>query len=550
MTIQAQLPDGRILEFPDGTDQSIIQRVVKQQLGAAEDIAQPAPSLGQQALGALENVGALVSGAVAEPIAGLAGIGALLPGGRTPTEAIEATREALTFQPRTETGQAQQRAIGETLAPIGEAIQKVETGLGEAAFEATGVPALAAIATALPTAIAEAIGLKGASKLKLAKSGSPLAKRIAEESTGQVKKSFEQRLTPSRRFGKKAQESIKQGFDEGMVTVITNSSPIDKRRMLQMVNTLEKGKADELFRAKNRPADIAGDSLLRKVGFVKSNNTQAGKQLNRVANGLKGKDVDINDPINKFFDDAEGLGVTFDDNLKPNFEGSQIEGVAPAENLINKIALRIKRKPDPDALDAHNFKKFIDENVNFGKSAEGLGGKTERVAKSLRKGVNDSISGNFPKYKEANTRFSETIQALDSLQDAAGRKIDFFGPNAEKATGTVLRGLMNNTKGRANLMNAIDNIESTAKKLGGSFDDDILTQMLFADELDKVFGTGARTSLRGEVGKAGIDVAVDVSQMTLPGAVAVGVKAGAKRLRGINEKNKLKSIKELLKQNN
>lgn len=514
-----------------------------------EQPAQPEPSFGQQALGALENVGALVSGVVAEPIAGIAGIGALLPGGRTPTEAIEATREALTFQPRTEAGQAQQVAIGEALTPIGEAIQKVETGLGEAAFEATGSPAAAAIATALPTAAAELIGLKGISKIKLARSGSPLAKKIAEEATGQVKKSFEQRLTPSRTFGKQAQESIRQGFDEGMVTVISNSSTIDKRRMLQMVKTLEKGKADELFRVRNRPADIAGDSLLRKIDFVKSNNVQAGRQLNRVASGLKGKEVDISDPITKFFDDTEGLGVTFDDNLKPSFEGSQIEGVAPAESLINKIALRIKRKPDPDALDAHNFKKFIDENVNFGKSAEGLGGKTERVAKALRKGVNDSISGKFANYKEANNRFSKTIQALDSLQDAAGRKIDFFGPNAEKATGTVLRGLMNNTKGRANLMNAIDNIESTAKEFGGAFDDDILTQMLFADELDKIFGTAARTSLRGEVGKAGVDVAVDISQMTIPGAIAVGVKAGAKRLRGINEKNQLKSIKELLKQN-
>ena len=98
-------------------------------------------------------------------------------------------------------------------------------------------------------------------------------------------------------------------------------------------------------------------------------------------------------------------------------------------------------------------------------------------------------------------------------------------------------------------MNAIDNIEATAKKFGGAFDDDILTQMLFADELDAVFGTGARTSLRGEIRKAGIDTAIDISQMTIPGALAIGAKAGAKRLRGINEKNQLKAIKNLLKAN-
>lgn len=437
--------------------------------------------------------------------------------------------------------EAQALASKLTYAPRGEAGQEYIEDIGE-------------IAGSLPPVLGTAptVGLnalKGGSR-PFSKIKSPLARKIAEESTGEVKKSFAKKLEDERftpRVWGMVQKARKQGFDDGMTTVMANASPTDKRRMLQMVSKIEKGKADELYRAKNRPADVAGDSLLRKVDFVKSNNKQAGQQLNRVANNLKGKEVDISAPKEKFLSDAESLGVTFDENMTPDFTGSQIETIAPARKLIKDISIRMKRNPDPDALDAHNFKKFIDENVNFGKRAQGLGGKTESIAKNLRKGVNDVLGSKFDKYKEANTRFSDTVQALDSLQDVAGKKIDFFGPNAEKATGTVLRGLMNNTKGRANLMNAIDNIESTTKKYGGSFEDDILTQMLFADELDAVFGGGGRTSLRGEVKKAGIDTAVDVSQMTIPGAVALGVKEGAKRLRGVNEKNQLKAIKGLLR---
>ena len=70
--------------------------------------------------------------------------------------------------------------------------------------------------------------------------------------------------------------------------------------------------------------------------------------------------------------------------------------------------------------------------------------------------------------------------------------------------------------------------------------------MLFEDELEAVFGGGARTSLKGEVKKANIESAIDVSQMSIPGALAVGAKAGIKRMRGINEKNQLKAIKALL----
>ena len=35
MTIQAQLADGRTLEFPDGTDPAIIQSTVKRMIAAA-----------------------------------------------------------------------------------------------------------------------------------------------------------------------------------------------------------------------------------------------------------------------------------------------------------------------------------------------------------------------------------------------------------------------------------------------------------------------------------------------------------------------------------
>lgn len=435
---------------------------------------------------------------------------------------------------------AQQRASDLTFAPRSEAGQEFVGDIGETLG-------------ALPPA-----GLTGgvipkiaAPSFKLPKSRNRTLNALGEAAPDNIQKSFTKKLGEDRfepRIFGMVKEARKQGFDDSVTTLIANASSTDRRKMAQMVSVVEKGKGDARAKALTRTADVAGDALVKKIDFVKGNNKQAGQQLNRIAKGLKGKDVDIQEPVNKFFNDMDELGVTFDDKGKPIFEGSQIEGVAPAESLINKISLRIKRKPNPDALEAHQFKKFIDENVSFGKTAEGLGGKTERVAKSLRKGVNDSISAKFDNYAEANKRFSDTITALDDLQDVAGRKLDFAGPNANKAAGTLLRSQTNNTKGRANLLTAIKNLEDTAQKYGGSFDDDILNLSIFADELDAVFGSGARTSLRGEVKKAGVDAAIDISQMTLTGAAAVGLKEGAKRLRGVNEANQLKAIKKLLKQ--
>ena len=106
---------------------------------------------------------------------------------------------------------------------------------------------------------------------------------------------------------------------------------------------------------------------------------------------------------------------------------------------------------------------------------------------------------------------------------------------------------MNNTKGRANLMNAVENIEVTSAKYGGSFDDKILRQMLFADLLDDSFGSSAKTGLRSELAKGNVDAAVDISQMSIPGAIALGVKTGARKIKGINQKNQIKSLKALLR---
>jgi hypothetical protein len=176
MVMQAQLADGRVLEFPDGTDPAVIQstvkRVVSQQAPQGEvsndipiDNAGDSGSLlgdaGRAGLGALETAATIGTGAIAEPLAGIAGIAQTLnpladegAGAR----AVEATREALTFQPRTESGQSQLQAVGETLEPVAKAVESSETFLGDKTLEITGSPTLAALATTLPTLALELIG--------------------------------------------------------------------------------------------------------------------------------------------------------------------------------------------------------------------------------------------------------------------------------------------------------------------------------------------------------------------------------------------------------
>jgi hypothetical protein len=193
MTIQAQLADGRFLEFPDGTDPTVVQSTVKRLLGVQDGNATTSPTpavddvrqagIGERIVGGIETAATIASGAIAEPAAGIAGLatGLLTQDPAAAAEVVSGVRERLTFEPRTEAGQQALQATGEALQPIGEALQGAETALGEAAFEATGSPAAAAAATTVPTALLEALGLGVGGKLAKSTKRTQPSKRAVDK---------------------------------------------------------------------------------------------------------------------------------------------------------------------------------------------------------------------------------------------------------------------------------------------------------------------------------------------------------------------------------
>jgi hypothetical protein len=343
-----------------------------------------------------------------------------------------------------------------------------------------------------------------------------------------------------------AKDAIKQGFDEGVIAAVKGSSPADRKSMRKMVNIMERGKKNARFAVTNRPSDVVGDSLMDRVRTVQKINRDAGKRLDTVAKSLKGQQVEFQPAVNAFINDLGDMGISVTDDLKLNFSGSDIEGLAGPERAITQVFNRMKTTRPPDAFDLHRMKRFIDEQVTFGKNAEGLAGRSEAVLKSLRRNLDQTLDSNFPEYDAVNTQYSETIGALDALQDVAGRKMDLTGPNAEKATGTLMRRLMSNAQSRVTLLDSINQIEDVANKFGGKFKDDLLSQVLFVDELDSVFGPVARTSFQGQI-KQGVGAAIEVKTSPVAAALRAG-GAVVDKARGINQEGAFKSIKKLLQQ--
>lgn len=161
----------------------------------------------------IEPLATIGSSIIAEPLAGVAGIAQSInpfaeegAGAR----AVEATREALTFQPRTEKGHAGLQAVGEFVKPLGDVIQGAEQALGGAGFEIAG-PVGGAIGETIPTAIGEALGVFGGRALK----------RLSKTKT------------------KKAQDAIK-ALDDAERGIITDKG------LLDVSDVIKKGGPDDI----------------------------------------------------------------------------------------------------------------------------------------------------------------------------------------------------------------------------------------------------------------------------------------------------------------
>jgi hypothetical protein len=195
----------------------------------------------------------------------------------------------------------------------------------------------------------------------------------------------------------------------------------------------------------------------------------------------------------------------------------------------------------PDAYELHRLKKYIDNVVSYGKTSDGMVGNVERVLKNLRRDIDGVLDSNFENYNTANTIYSDTINAIDSLQDVAGKKIDLSGPSADKAVGTLLRRLSSNAQSRTTLLDAMDVTEEIAKKYGAKFADDIDSQAVFVNQLEKVWGSDADTSFMGQVTSA----VSDVEKSNL-GKVKSVAKAAKDRILSKDEEKAFDLLKEYL----
>lgn len=349
-----------------------------------------------------------------------------------------------------------------------------------------------------------------------------------------------------------ATSAIKQGWKAGAVASIKAASEKDRSAMTKMLNIFKMGEKSEKFRAMNRPADILGDTVQARVDFLIDANKKAGTAIDNIAQTrLRGQTVNYDPAINTFLDDLASIGVKveLDENgvAKAILQGSDIQGDRAAQRTLNAVLERLSTTAAPDAYGVHTAKRFIDTQVSYGKNvANPLTAQAERILKNLRRNLNQSLGDAFPQYRAANEKYADTLTALDDLQRAAGTQIDLESPNANKALGTAMRKLTSNYGTRANLIDSLDQANQVASKYGMKLDDDIVNQLIFVNELDRMFGAAAQTSLKGQVSEA-MQTGLEIARGNAAQRAFDLLAEKAQNLRGVNKENAIKAMEEILK---
>ena len=479
-----------------------VSDTINQELSRLNQEAANNPPLLDRIVGGVPTAALSIAGDV---IGGVSGLGAaLFKGAEKGNEVLETVQDkALSLAPREGIQGVQDFAALPPVAALANLQQTLEQGAGDAGNAVAG-PVGGAIGTAAPTLVESALGLRaGRSVVNAAERAGEAIPEVVSQFPEVVGKAAEavsrtpdtiKQVLPSRRQALQGFQSgdvastagfqlndagqavrntaetraIQAELPDSVIAVsrsASDESVLQIRRMLDIADTtIRSGRSG----GNRLPSDVVGARVADRIRFVLQENRKAGKAIEAAAQGLRGKSIDVSAPVDAFVKNLTDRDIGFNPETgRLDFSGSDFEGLGQAQAPLQRLVNRMLNTQEPNALAVHRLKRYIDNNVTYGDGPKGLTGDAARILKELRHDLDDILDSNFPEYDQANTLYRETRQAIDGIQESAGKRVNLLSDSGSQKLGQLTRRLFGNTASRAALLDNLKRLDDTAKKLAG-----------------------------------------------------------------------------------
>ena len=435
----------------------------------------------------------------------------------------ESFSEAVTDTPEGEAGQEYVKAIGETLGVLPPILGTTPISTIRSAIPKRRIP---------KNIMKSAAGKKALLKREIA-AGNPNIETLTKvlNSEGDI---------VTNKASKFALKTIGDSTtNKELISVLERLDPASKKQVSKMLDIItNKKKFPDLD---SRPSDIVGDSVANRAKAIATKNESAGKRIGRIANSLKGKDVNIKTPVNSFITELSDLGVTFskaDDGwVTPDFSRSKFVGGNQKDMavLVNDLL-----SGDINFQQAHKLKQTIRDNVDFDKGGAGqIKGDSQRLLKRLSSGIDEVLDVESTPYRKANEVFAKTVKLKDDFQKMAGKDIDLFSDLSKEALAGKARRLSSNAQSRTAIKQTLADSDKVLKSLGVNFKDNVHSLNFVVNKLDDLFKITPETSMQGIIERS-----VDASFSPMA-AARQGIET-AKRVFSASDAKKIASLKKLM----
>jgi len=313
------------------------------------------------------------------------------------------------------------------------------------------------------------------------------------------------RVVKNNKLSKLIDQATDEGFDRGILAIATGANKETKTKIRSMLNIARKNIRSPLTRSEIRSSDVLGNSVLKRFNVVQRANTKAGKDIDRAATRfLKKQQFDKNTLRDQISQRLNAEGVIWDGGKSVNVKGSTFEGSGQAQKALNSIVSRFNNTGKDDAFEFHKMKRFIDEQVDFGKTSDKpLSRRSEGIIKGIRRDIDQQLDNISPVYDRANTNFKETIDAITPFNDLIGKKVQKLSDQDKaSAIGTLIRRELGNAQSRIPVRAARKELERVSAKHGGRFSDDLESLIAVTNELERIGISKASTSFKEQISSA------------------------------------------------